>query len=112
MDRIEQEQKADSESEPEPMQFDEFGGVADLDISIRIPYSYYEAVTEYCNISKMSVREWFNDAIIDQIESIDLDFVKDTFIRKYRLRELSREKKEAMIQHHRTIRLTEEKLRE
>jgi hypothetical protein len=91
-------------------QYSEFGGVADLEINIRIPASYYEAVKEYCNIAKMPVREFFNDAVIDQIEAIDLDFVKDTFIKKYHLRELSREKREAMIQAHRRFNLVEETL--
>jgi hypothetical protein len=91
-------------------QFTQFGGVADLDINIRIPYSYYLAVDEYCNIAKISVREFFNDAIIEQIEAIDLDSVKDTFIKKYHLRELSREKREAMIQAHRRFNLVEETL--
>ena len=91
-------------------QYSEFGGVADLNISIRIPNSFYEAVKEYCNIAKMPVREWFNNAIIDQIEYIDLDFVKNTFIKKYHLRELSIERRAAMIQSHRRVELVEEML--
>ena len=91
-------------------QYSEFGGIADLDINIRIPYSYYEAVEELCNISNVPVREWFNDAIIDQIESIDLDFVKDTFIKKYHLRELSRERRDAIVKAFRRFNLVEETL--
>jgi hypothetical protein len=91
-------------------QWTEFGGIADLDINIRIPTSYYDAVKEYCNIAKIPIREWFNDAVIDQIESIELDHVNDTFIKKYHLRELSREKREAMVQAHRRFDLIEETL--
>jgi hypothetical protein len=48
--------------------------------------------------------------VIDEIESIDLDLVKDTFIKKYHLRELSREKRGAMVQAHRRFDLIEETL--
>jgi hypothetical protein len=40
-------------------QFQEFGGVIDLDIGCRIPNSYYEAVKEYCNIAYIPIPEWF-----------------------------------------------------
>ncbi len=42
-------------------QYSEFGGFVDLEIGVRIPNSYYEAVKEYCNIAKIPVREWFNN---------------------------------------------------
>jgi hypothetical protein len=36
--------KTNSDSDSELTQFAEFGGVADLDINIRIPSSFYESV--------------------------------------------------------------------
>jgi hypothetical protein len=55
-------------------QWTEFGAFADLDINIRIPTSYYDAIKGYSNISEIAQRERFNDVIIDQIEAIDLYF--------------------------------------
>jgi hypothetical protein len=91
-------------------QFQDFGGAIDLDIGIRIPNSYYEAVEEYCNITNIPVREWFNGEILDAIEAIELGHMTDTFVKKYNLRGLSKDKREAMIQAHRMITLKDERL--
>jgi hypothetical protein len=58
----------------------------------------YEAVKKYWNISKIPAIEWYNEVIIKQKEAIGFDYVKDTFIKKYDLDELSHEKQERMIQ--------------
>lgn len=82
----------------ESKQLDKFGATIDLNIKIRIPYCFYKAVKEYCDLTNIPIRRWFNDEIILAIESLELDYLNDTFIKKYHLHELPREKREAMIQ--------------
>jgi hypothetical protein len=48
--------------------------------------------------------------ILDAIEAIELGHVTDTFIKKYHLRSLSKDKREAMIQAHRMFTLEEQRL--
>jgi hypothetical protein len=91
-------------------QFSEFGGIIDLDINIRIPNSYYEAVKEYCSLSNTPVREWINSQVIDAIEAIELGHLTDIFVKKHNLRGLSREKQDALMQAHRTFTLKGETL--
>jgi hypothetical protein len=79
-------------------QYSERDGFVDLEIGVRIPNSYYEAVKEYCNIAKIPVREWFNNEIILAIEALELGFVTKIFLEKYHLRELSSDKRGAMVQ--------------
>jgi hypothetical protein len=84
-----------SESETESNQLDKFGGIIDLDLTIRIPYCFYKAVKEYCDLTDTPIRRWLNDEIILAIESIELDYVNNLFIKRYHLHlhELTREKK-------------------
>jgi hypothetical protein len=91
-------------------QFQEFGGVIDLDIGCRIPSSYYEALKEYCRLINIPVREWCNTAIVLEIEAIELGPVTNTFLERYHLRSLSKEKREAIIQAHRMFTLKEQRL--
>jgi hypothetical protein len=81
-----------SESEAESNQLDKFGGIIDLNLKIRIPYCFYKAVKEYCDLTNTPIRRWFNDEIILAIESIELDYVSDTFIKKYHLHEPRKER--------------------
>jgi hypothetical protein len=91
-------------------QYSEWGGFVDLEIGVRIPNSYYEAVKEYCNLAKIPVREWFNNEIILAIEALELGSVTKIFLDKYHLRELSSDKREAMVQAYRKFSLSEERL--
>jgi phage-related protein len=102
--------KEEKKTSPDYKQFSEFGGIIDLELNIRLPDSYYEAAREYCNVANIPVREWLNAEILDAIEAIELGHVTGTFIKKYHLRSLSRDKREAMIQAHRMFTLKEETL--
>jgi|SRR6476469_10068801 hypothetical protein len=83
---------SESEAEAESNQLDKFGGIIDLNLKIRIPYCFYKAVKEYCDLTNTRIKEWFNDEIILAIESLELDYVNQTFIKKYHLHELTWEK--------------------
>jgi len=102
--------KEEKKTSSDYQQFSEFGGIIDLDINIRIPNSYFEAVKEYCNISNTPIREWINSQVIDSIEAIELGHLTDSFVTKHNLRGLTREKQDAMIQAHRMFALKEETL--
>ena len=91
-------------------QYSKWGGFVDLEIGVRIPNSYYEAVKEYCNIANIPVREWFNNEIILAIEALELGSLTKIFLDKYHLRELSSDKREAMVQAYRKFSLSEERL--
>jgi hypothetical protein len=91
-------------------QYSKWGGFVDLEIGVRIPNSYYEAVKEYCNIANIPVREWFNNEIILAIEALELGSVTKVFLEKYHLCELSSDKREAMVQAYRKFSLSEERL--
>ncbi len=91
-------------------QYSEWGGFVDLEIGVRIPKSYYEAVKEYCNLAKIPVREWFNNEIILAIEALELGSVTKIFLEKYHLRELSSDKRDVMVQAYRKFSLSEERL--
>jgi hypothetical protein len=94
----------------ESKRYEVFGGVVDLQFAIRIPSSFYDAVKQYCKLTDTPVREWFNNEIILAIEALEVGYVTPTFLEKYHLRGLSRDKREAMIQAYRTFTLKEEKL--
>jgi hypothetical protein len=79
-------------------------------LQIRIPSSYYSAVQEYCKLTNTPVTEWFNNEILDSIEAIELGPATSTFIDKYSLRRLSKDKREALMQRHRTFKVREEKI--
>jgi hypothetical protein len=66
--------EAEAEAEAESMQLDKFGGIIDLNLKIRIPYCFYKAVKEYCDLTNTPIRRWFYDEIILAIESIELDY--------------------------------------
>jgi hypothetical protein len=70
---------SESEAEAESNQLDKFGGIIDLNLKIRIPYCFYKAVKEYCDLTNTRIKEWFNDEIILAIESLELDYVNQTF---------------------------------
>jgi hypothetical protein len=102
----EKEEKTDSDYE----QYAEFGGVVNLQIDVRLPNSYLEAVKAYCNLDKTPVREWFNNEILNLIESIEVGYATPNFVERFHLSGLSRDKKDAIIQHQRSFTSKDEKL--
>jgi hypothetical protein len=55
------------------------------------------AVKAYCAVEDTPIEEWFNHAIIDEIEALELaSSMNDPFIKTHHLRELSAETREAI----------------
>lgn len=91
------------------VQWEEFDGIEQIEIKCVIPRSYLEAVEELCDKIDIPVREWFNHAIINEVNR--LANVKDNlispitgdFVKKYRLGQLSHEEQLRLVQRDREL---------
>jgi hypothetical protein len=93
-------------------EYNEFEGIVDLSLQVRIPSSFYSAVKQYCSLTNTPINEWFNEAIILEIEALELGPATSAFIEKYHLRNLSMEKRHALMERNRSFKLTEEEIGE
>jgi hypothetical protein len=92
--------------------YEEFDGIVSLNLQVRLPASFYSAVKEYCSLTNTTIHEWFNEAIILEIEAIELGPATCAFLEKYHLRNLSMEKRHALMERNRSFKLTEEEIGE
>jgi len=93
-------------------EYNEFDGIVDLSLQVRIPSSFYSAVKQYCSLTNTPINEWFNEEIILAIEALELGPATCAFVDKYYLRNLSSEQRHALMQRERRFRLTEEEIGE
>jgi hypothetical protein len=92
--------------------YEEFDGIVSLNLQVRLPSSFYSAVKEYCSLTNTALHEYFNEAIILDIEALELGPATSAFIERYHLRNLTAEKRHSLMQFHRSFKLTEERIGE
>jgi len=102
--------KKEEMTSPDYEPYADLGGIVNLQIDLRIPKSYLDAVKAVCNLDNTPIREWFNNEILDLIESIEVGDATLSFVQRFHLRGLSRDKKDALIHSHMTCTTIEEKL--
>ena len=100
------DEKTSTDYEP----YSDVGGIVNLRIDLRIPKSYLDAVKAVCNLDNTPVRLWFNNEILNLIESIEVGYTTRSFIERFHLKGLSREKKDALMHAHTAYTMVEEKL--
>jgi hypothetical protein len=93
-------------------EYEEFDGIASLNLQVRLPASFYSAVKQYCSLTNTPIYKWFNEAVILEIEAIELGPATSAFVDRYHLRDLTPQKRHALMQLTRAFRLREEKIGE
>jgi hypothetical protein len=93
-------------------EYEEFDGIVSLNLQVRLPASFYSEVKQYCSLTNTPIYKWFNEAVILEIEPIELGAATSAFIDRYHLRALTTEKRHALMQLTRAFRLTEENIGE
>jgi hypothetical protein len=61
-------------------EYEEFDGIVSLNLQVRLPSSFYQAIRQYCSIADISVHEWFNEAVILEAKAIELGPATSAFI--------------------------------